>query len=199
MLDEREFLSPHGIRAVSRAHAEHPYALSLNGMDYRVGYEPGESSTGLFGGNSNWRGPIWFPANFLLVEALQKFHHYLGDGYKVECPTGSGQMLTLHEVAEEISRRLSNIFLNDTSGRRPVFGGNDRFQSDPLWHDLVPFHEYFHGDSGAGLGASHQTGWTALVAKLLQQSGEHANESERRRTRHAQRRARRGARETVDV
>jgi hypothetical protein len=172
MLDEREFLSPYGIRAVSRAHRDDPYILHVNGTEYRVDYEPGESTTNLFGGNSNWRGPIWFPINFLLVEALQKFHHYFGDGYKVECPTGSGQMLTLWEVAAEISRRLTRIFLNDPNGRRPVFGAVEQFQRDPLWHDLIPFHEYFHGDSGAGVGASHQTGWTALVAKLLQQSGE---------------------------
>jgi hypothetical protein len=171
MLDEREFLAPYGIRAVSRFHRDRPYKLVMNGVEYRVDYEPGESTTGLFGGNSNWRGPIWFPINFLLVEALQKFHHYFGDSYRVECPTGSGRMLTLWEVACEISRRLTRIFLNDTEGRRPVFGDVDLFQRDPLWHDLIPFYEYFHGDTGAGLGASHQTGWTALVAKLLQQSG----------------------------
>ena len=174
MLDEREFLSPYGIRAISQIHREHPYVLHVNGTEYRVDYEPAESTSGLFGGNSNWRGPIWFPINFLLVEALQKFHHYFGDGYTVECPTGSGQMMTLWQVSEEISRRLSRIFLEDANGRRPVFGGVELFQTDPNWHDLIPFHEYFHGDTGAGVGASHQTGWTALVAKLLQQSGEHA-------------------------
>jgi hypothetical protein len=172
MLDEREFLSPYGIRAISQVHRDQPYLLRVNGMEYRVDYEPGESSSGLFGGNSNWRGPIWFPINFLLVEALQKFHHYFGEDYKVECPTGSGHMMTLWEVAAEISRRLTRIFLEDGSGRRPVFGSIERFQCDPNWHDLIPFHEYFHGDTGAGVGASHQTGWTALVAKLLQQSGE---------------------------
>jgi hypothetical protein len=172
MLDENEFLSPYGIRAISRFHKDNPYLLHLNGMDHRVDYEPAESSTGLFGGNSNWRGPIWFPLNYLLVESLQKFHHYLGEDFKVECPTGSGQMLTLWEVSSEISKRLSRIFLKDADGRRPVFGAVEKFQIDPNWRDLVPFHEYFHGDNGAGIGASHQTGWTGLVAKLLQQSGE---------------------------
>jgi hypothetical protein len=172
MLDEEEFLSPYGIRALSRYHKDRPYVLPVNGRDHRVDYEPGESSTGLFGGNSNWRGPIWFPVNFLLIESLQKFHHYFGDDVKVECPTGSGRMMTLAEVATELSRRLSSIFLRDASGRRPVFGETERFQQDPAWRDLVPFHEYFHGDTGRGVGASHQTGWTGLVAKLLQQSGD---------------------------
>jgi hypothetical protein len=172
MLDESEFLSPYGIRAISRHHRDHPYTLPVNGHTHRVDYEPGESSTGLFGGNSNWRGPIWFPVNYLLIESLQKFHHYFGDGLRVECPTGSGRYLTLREVAAELSRRLSGIFLRDDTGRRAVFGEEDRFQSDPRWSDLIPFHEYFHGDSGRGVGASHQTGWTGLVAKLLQQSGE---------------------------
>jgi len=172
MLDENEFLSPHGIRAVSRFHHEHPYKLGVNGMEHRVDYEPGESSTGLFGGNSNWRGPIWFPVNYLLVESLQKFHHYLGDDFKVEFPTGSGNMLTLWQVAGELSRRLTGIFLQDKNGRRPVFGNAEKFQTDPHWHDLILFHEYFHGDNGSGVGASHQTGWTGLVTKMLQQSGE---------------------------
>ena len=172
MLDENEFLSPYGIRAVSRIHKENPYVLQVNGSQHRVDYEPAESSNGLFGGNSNWRGPIWFPLNYLLIESLQKFHHYHGDDFKVECPTGSGQMMTLWEVAAEISKRLSRIFLRDGDGRRPVFGGTERFQTDPNWRDLIPFYEYFHGDNGAGIGASHQTGWTALVAKLLQQNGE---------------------------
>jgi hypothetical protein len=172
MLDEREFLSPYGVRALSRHHKDNPYVLPVNGREYRVDYEPGESSTGLFGGNSNWRGPVWFPVNFLLIESLQKFHHYFGDAVKVECPTGSGQMMTLDEVACDLSRRLSSIFLRDESGRRPVFGDIARFQDDPHWRDLVPFHEYFHGDTGRGVGASHQTGWTGLVAKLLQQSGD---------------------------
>jgi hypothetical protein len=172
MLDEQEFLSPYGIRALSRYHQDHPYILSAMGMDYRVDYEPAESGTGLFGGNSNWRGPIWFPVNYLLIESLQKFHYYLGDSYKVEYPTGSSRMATLAEVAAEVSRRLTRIFLRDKDGQRPVFGGTDKFQRDPHWRDLVPFYEYFHGDNGAGVGASHQTGWTGLVAKLIQQSGE---------------------------
>jgi hypothetical protein len=172
MLDEHEFLSPYGIRALSQIHRDHPYTLAVNGREHRVDYEPAESSTGLFGGNSNWRGPIWFPVNYLLIESLQKFHYYLGDSYKVECPTGSGQMLTLWEVAAELSRRLSHIFLRDVNGWRPVYGGTEKFQRDPHWRDFLLFYEYFHGDNGAGLGASHQTGWTGLVAKLLQQSGE---------------------------
>jgi Mannosylglycerate hydrolase MGH1-like glycoside hydrolase domain len=172
MLDEREFLSPYGIRAVSQIHRDRPYRLPVNGTEYEVRYEPAESSTGLFGGNSNWRGPIWFPINYLLIEALQKFAQYFGNGFTVECPTGSGQMLTLAEVAAELSRRLSRLFLRGADGRRPVFGGLETFQTDPHWRDLILFHEYFHGDNGAGIGASHQTGWTALVAKLLQQSGE---------------------------
>jgi hypothetical protein len=169
MLDEREFLSSYGIRALSQYHRDHPYRLSVDGMDHRVDYEPAESSTGLFGGNSNWRGPIWFPVNFLLIESLQRFHFYLGDNFKVECPTGSGKMMTLWDVAGEISRRLMRIFLRDADQRRPVFGGTEKFQNDPHWRDLIPFHEYFHGDNGAGIGASHQTGWTGLVAKLIQQ------------------------------
>jgi hypothetical protein len=172
MLDENEFLSPHGIRALSRHHASNPYVLELGGTQHRVDYEPGESRTNLFGGNSNWRGPIWFPVNFLLVEALQRFHHYFGDDFKVECPTGSGNYLTLWDVAAEVSRRLSGIFLSDEEGRRPVFGNYSKFQQGDHWRDLIPFYEYFDGDTGAGIGASHQTGWTALVAKLLQQSGE---------------------------
>ena len=172
MLDENEFLSPYGIRAISRFHKSRPYVLPVNGTQHRVDYEPAESSNGLFGGNSNWRGPIWFPLNYLLIESLQKFHHYFGEDFKVECPTGSGQMMTLWEVSAELSRRLSRIFLRDQDGKRPVFGQTDKFNLDPNWSDLVPFHEYFHGDTGSGLGASHQTGWTGLVAKLLQQSGE---------------------------
>ena len=172
MLDENEFLSPYGVRALSRHHAANPYVLELGGAQHRVDYEPGESRTNLFGGNSNWRAPIWFPVNFLLVEALQRFHHYFGDDFKVECPTRSGKYLTLWEVAAEISHRLSSIFLRNGEGRRPVFGNYSKFQTDENWRTLIPFHEYFHGDTGAGIGASHQTGWTALVAKLLQQSGE---------------------------
>ena len=174
MLDEREFLSRYGIRALSRFHHEHPYTLHVDGTEHRVDYQPGESSTALFGGNSNWRGPIWFPVNFLLVESLQKFHHYLGDSFTVEFPSGSGKVMTLWEVAAELSRRLTSIFVRDEDGKRPACGDVRRFQNDPYWRDLVPFHEYFHGDSGAGLGASHQTGWTGLVTKLMQQSGEEA-------------------------
>jgi hypothetical protein len=171
MLDEREFLSPFGVRALSRVHKDHPYVFHLDGQEYSVDYEPAESTNALFGGNSNWRGPVWFPVNYLLIESLQRFHHYLGDDFKVEFPTGSGQMMNLWEVAAELSRRLSSIFLQ-RDGRRAVYGGIERFQTDPHWRDLLLFHEYFHGDTGEGLGASHQTGWTAIVAKLLQQSGE---------------------------
>jgi Glycosyl hydrolase family 63 C-terminal domain len=172
MLDEREFLSQYGIRALSQFHQGNPYALHVNGTEHRVDYEPGESLTGLFGGNSNWRGPIWFPVNFLLVESLQKFHHYLGNDFKVEFPTGSGNMKTLWDVASELSRRMTNIFLRDEKGHRPVFGNLKKFQTDPHWRDLLLFHEYFHGDSGSGVGASHQTGWTGVITKLMQQSGE---------------------------
>ena len=172
MLDENEFLSPFGIRSLSRVHAGQPYVLDTDGTQHSVDYEPGESTTGLFGGNSNWRGPVWFPLNYLLIESLQKFHHYLGDDFKVECPTGSGNMVSLWEVAAELSRRLSRLFLKDENGRRAAHGNDERFRTDPNWRDLVLFYEYFHGDTGAGLGAGHQTGWTAIVAKLLQQSGE---------------------------
>jgi hypothetical protein len=173
MLDESEFLSPYGIRAISRCHADHPYVFYANGTEFRVDYEPAESSSGLFGGNSNWRGPIWFPVNFLLIEALQKFHYYLGDEFQVECPTGSGRMLTLWEVAAELSQRLMSIFLPTPTGQRPVYGATAPFQTDPYWRDLILFYEYFHGDNGAGIGASHQTGWTGLVAKLIQQFAEY--------------------------
>ncbi len=174
MLDESEFLSPYGIRALSRYHKDNPYRFQVNGHEYRVDYEPAESTSGLFGGNSNWRGPIWFPVNYLIIESLQKFHYYLGDDFKVECPTGSGIYLSLWEVAGEISRRLTRTFLKDEKGRRPVFGGTEKFQTDPEWRDYIPFHEYFHGDNGAGVGASHQTGWTGLVAKLIQQTSEYS-------------------------
>lgn len=170
MLDETEFLSPFGVRAVSRFHKANPYILNVNGEEHRVDYEPGESSSGLFGGNSNWRGPIWFPVNYLLIESLQKFHHYYGDDLKVECPTGSGNFLNLWEVSQELSRRLSSIFLRNGDDTRPVFGKNERFQTDEHFRDHVLFYEYFHGDDGSGVGASHQTGWTGLVAKLLQQN-----------------------------
>jgi len=172
MLDEREFLSPYGIRALSQFHRDHPYKLTAQDVEHRVEYEPGESSSGIFGGNSNWRGPIWFPVNFLLIESLQKFHHYYGNDFKVEFPTGSGNMKTLWDVAGELSRRMTNIFLRDDKGCRPVFGNLEKLQTDPHWRDLVLFHEYFHGDSGSGAGASHQTGWTGVVTKLMQQSGE---------------------------
>ncbi len=173
MLDESEFLGAHGVRAVSRHHLDYPYELHLDGTTHRIQYEPAESTTGLFGGNSNWRGPVWWPINYLLVESLQKFHHYLGDDFKVECPTGSGQWLTLWEAAMELSHRLIGTFMKDEQGRRPVFGAEPTFQNDPHWRDYPLFYEYFHGDNGAGIGASHQTGWTGLVAKLLQQCGEH--------------------------
>ncbi|MBD2676129.1 MULTISPECIES: MGH1-like glycoside hydrolase domain-containing protein [Nostoc] len=173
MLDESEFFSPYGIRALSRFHAEHPYIFDVNGCQFRVDYEPAESSSGLFGGNSNWRGPIWFPVNFLLIESLQKFHSYLGDDFKLECPTGSGNIMTLGEIASELSQRLTRIFLKDSSGKRPVYGATQKFQNDSHWQDLILFYEYFHGDNGAGIGASHQTGWTGLVAKLIQECGEH--------------------------
>jgi len=172
LLDESEFLSPHGIRALSRVHRDRPYRLRVDGAEYGVRYEPAESSSGLFGGNSNWRGPVWFPVNYLLIEALQKFHHYLGEGFTVDFPTGSGRQLTLAQVAAEISRRLSSVFLRDHEGRRPAFGKTEKLQRDPHFRDYLLFHEYFDGDDGSGVGANHQTGWTGLVAKLLQQSGE---------------------------
>ena len=172
MLDESEFLSEYGIRSLSQFHRKNPFILKINGTTYQVDYEPAESSTGVFGGNSNWRGPIWFPVNYLLIESLQKFHHFLGDEFQVEFPTGSGKKKSLWEVAAEISRRLVRIFLRDGEGRRPVFGRYEKFHNDRHWRDYVPFYEYFHGDTGAGVGASHQTGWTGIVAKLIEQSGE---------------------------
>jgi hypothetical protein len=168
MLDESEFLSPHGIRSVSRVHAEHPYALQLGDGEHRVEYVPGESTSGLFGGNSNWRGPIWFPINYLLVEALERYAHFYGDGFEVEHPTGSGRLLGLREVALDLARRLGSIFLPDASGGRPWAGPDSRWARDPHWRELDLFHEYFHGDTGRGLGASHQTGWTALVVRLIE-------------------------------
>ena len=173
MLDEAEFLSAHGVRALSRYHQEHPYRFQVNGDTWEVRYLPGESDSGLFGGNSNWRGPVWFPVNYLLVEALQQFHHYYGDDFLVEHPTGSGQYRTLSQIADELSQRLIGLFRRDADGRRPVFGDDAIFQHDPHWRDYLLFYEYFHGDSGRGVGASHQTGWTGLVAKLIQQQGEH--------------------------
>jgi hypothetical protein len=167
MLDENEFLSPYGIRALSRYHADHPYVFNVGGQEYRVNYLPAESDTGMFGGNSNWRGPIWMPVNVLLIRALLSFYLYYGDNFKIECPTGSGNSMNLFEVAREIANRLTRIFLRDKSGRRPVYGGTEKFQTDPQWKDYILFYEYFHGDNGAGLGASHQTGWTGLVAGLI--------------------------------
>jgi hypothetical protein len=171
VFDEKEFLSPYGVRALSKFHQDHPFVLVVDGESHTVDYEPAESTSDLFGGNSNWRGPVWFPLNFLLIESLQRINYYYGDDFKVEYPTGSGQQKTLWEAAAEVSRRLSHIFLR-SDDRRAVFGAQSLFQNDPLWRDLIPFHEYFHAETGAGLGASHQTGWTALVAKLIQQSGE---------------------------
>jgi hypothetical protein len=176
LLDEAEFLSDYGIRSLSKFHAENPYIFYANGQAYRVSYEPAESSSGLFGGNSNWRGPIWFPVNYLIIESLQKFHHFLGDDYQVECPTGSGRWVNLWQVATDLSQRLTSMFLLNEQKQRPIYGGTALFQSDPHWQDLIQFHEYFHGDNGAGLGASHQTGWTGLVAKLIQQQAEYADD-----------------------
>jgi len=167
MLDETEFLSPYGVRALSRHHQDHPFVLDVDGHQHVVNYVPGDSETSLFGGNSNWRGPVWMPVNFLIIESLQKFHHYYGDDFKVECPTGSGRFITLLEVAEELGRRLTQLFLRDETGRRPCLGEHPKLQHDPHFRDYVLFHEYFHGDTGTGLGATHQTGWTGLVAKLI--------------------------------
>jgi hypothetical protein len=171
MLDEAEFLSPHGIRSLSRQHADHPYVFRAGGREYRVGYLPAESDTGMFGGNSNWRGPIWMPVNVLIIRALLSYFAYYGDTFKIECPTGSGKLMNLFEVARDLTSRLSGIFLRDAAGRRPVFGGAERFQTDPNWRDGILFYEYFHGDNGAGIGASHQTGWTGLIAPLMELFG----------------------------
>jgi hypothetical protein len=168
MLDESEFLGPYGIRALSRYHLDHPFVFNLGGQEYRVAYVPGDSDTGMFGGNSNWRGPVWMPVNFLLLNALVRLYAYYGDEFKVECPTGSGKMTTLLGVARELGGRLTRTFLRDADGRRPVYGGTEKFQTDPHWRDLVLFHEYFHGDNGAGIGASHQTGWTGCIARVIQ-------------------------------
>jgi len=168
MLDETEFLSDYGIRAVSRQHLDNPYEFRTNGDALLVQYQPGESKSGLFGGNSNWRGPIWMPMNFLLIESLQKFHHYYGDDFKIECPTGSGKFLTINQVADELARRLTRIFTKNEDGTRPVLRYHPKMANDPHFRDYVLFHEYFHGDTGRGVGASHQTGWTGLVAKLIQ-------------------------------
>jgi len=171
MLDENEFLSPYGIRALSRYHEKNPYIVEVAGQQYRVNYLPAESDTGMFGGNSNWRGPIWMPVNALILRALLSFYLFYGDNFKIECPTGSGKLMNLFEVAKDLSDRLQHIFLLDESGRRPVYGGTEKFQNDPQWKDYILFFEYFHGDNGAGLGASHQTGWTGLVAKMIELFG----------------------------
>jgi hypothetical protein len=171
MLDENEFLGPHGIRSISRFHEQHPYVLNVAGQEYRVDYLPAESNTGMFGGNSNWRGPVWMPVNVMIIRALQQFYLYYGDNFKIECPTGSGRLMNLFEVSKEIADRLIQTFTRDEQGRRPVYGGSEKFQSDPHWRDHILFYEYFHGDNGAGLGASHQTGWTGDVAKLIQLYG----------------------------
>ena len=168
MLDEDRFLGPHGIRSISKWHEDHPYTIDVEGQAYSVGYEPAESRNGMFGGNSNWRGPVWFPINLLLVRALLQFHRYYGDSFRIECPTGSGHEMNLYEVAEELGRRLATTFTRDEDGRRPVFGGAELFQEDPTWGDNLLFYEYFHGDNGAGIGASHQTGWSGVVARIIQ-------------------------------
>jgi hypothetical protein len=168
MLDEKEFFSPYGIRALSRFHLEHPYVLEYQGHEFPVAYVPGDSDSGMFGGNSNWRGPVWMPVNYLLYTALLRLYAYYGDEFKVECPTGSGKLMTLFEIAKELGERLIRLFQQDEQGRRPSHGAAKLFQEDPHWRDLVLFYEYFHGDNGAGIGASHQTGWTGLVARLIQ-------------------------------
>jgi len=167
MLDENEFLSEFGLRSLSRYHADHPYVFHAGGQDYCVSYLPAESDSGMFGGNSNWRGPIWMPVNALVIRALLQYYTYYGNDFLVECPTGSGRQMNLYQVAEEIGRRLGNMFLKDAAGRRPVFGGARKFQDDPHWRDCLLFYEYFHGDNGAGLGASHQTGWTGAIARIM--------------------------------
>ncbi|MEO8594909.1 MAG: glucosidase [Candidatus Solibacter sp.] len=177
MLDENEFLGPYGIRSISRYHLDHPYVFHASGQEFRVQYVPAESDTGMFGGNSNWRGPVWMPINFLIIRSLVNLHQYYGDNLRVECPTGSGNLMNMFEVAQELGRRLGRIFLRDASGRRPVYGGTEKFQNDPHWRDLILFYEYFHGDNGAGIGASHQTGWTGTIANLIQLSGVLTGES----------------------
>jgi hypothetical protein len=168
LLDEQEFLSPYGIRALSKIHDKQPFRFEHGGQDFAVRYVPGESDSTIFGGNSNWRGPVWMPVNFLIIESLQRFHHYYGPEFRVECPTGSGRMMTLLEVSEELTRRLVSLFTRDEQGHRPIFGNHRKLQEDPYFRDHLLFFEYFHGDTGRGVGASHQTGWTGLIAKLLQ-------------------------------
>jgi hypothetical protein len=167
MLDEREFLSPYGLRSVSRVHEARPFVLRYDDGEHRLDYAPGEATTDLFGGNSNWRGPIWLPLNYLIVEALERYYYFYGDAFTIECPTGSGRQMTLRQVAREISRRLASIFLRDESGRRPCHGGDERYAQDPHWRDLSLFYEYFHAETGRGCGASHQTGWSALAARFI--------------------------------
>jgi hypothetical protein len=171
MLDENEFLGPHGIRSISKFHEQHPYVFYAQGQEHRVDYLPAESNTGMFGGNSNWRGPVWMPVNAMIIRALMQYYLYYGDSFKIECPTGSGNMMNLFEVSKELSDRLTGTFLRDEHGRRPVYGGTEKFQTDPHWRDYLQFFEYFHADNGAGLGASHQTGWTGLVAKFIELYG----------------------------
>jgi hypothetical protein len=171
MLDENEFLSPYGIRSLSRYHADHPYVLFAGGREYRVSYLPAESDSGMFGSNSNWRGPTWVPVNALLIRGLMHYFAYYGNNFKIECPTGSGKLMNLFDVAREIADRLARIFMRDETGRRPVFGGAEKFQRDPYWRDHLLFYEYFHGDNGAGIGASHQTGWTGMVGGLIEYFG----------------------------
>ena len=180
MLDENEFLSPYGIRALSKVHAQHPYIVNFNGHEFRVDYEPGESKSGLFGGNSNWRGPVWFPVNYLLIESLQRFDYYFGEKFTVEYPTGSGRQMNLWDVSKDLSRRMVNLFVKDAKGNRPVNGTIQKFQKDPYWSNHILFYEYFHGDTGRGVGASHQTGWTGLAAKLIQQSSKYAHKKNER-------------------
>ncbi|MGB7438520.1 MAG: hypothetical protein WBW49_24125, partial [Candidatus Acidiferrum sp.] len=175
MLDENEFLSPFGVRSVSRFHLDHPLILDLAGQEYRLDYEPAESTTNTFGGNSNWRGPVWMPVNHLILLALRKDHQYYGDQFKIECPTGSGKQMTLGDIAHELATRLSKLFLRDENGHRPICGSNPLFNDDPHWRDLIPFYEYFDGDTGRGCGASHQTGWTGLIAQILIDLGELAS------------------------
>jgi hypothetical protein len=168
LLDEGEFLSPHGLRSLSKHHAAHPFVFHHDGTAHTVAYVPGESDNELFGGNSNWRGPVWFPINYLIIEALERYHRFFGDDFVIECPTGSGRMMTLQQVAEELDRRHAALFVPDADGRRPAHGRDRIYAEDPHWRDLVLFYEYFHGDDGRGLGASHQTGWTALVLRCLE-------------------------------
>lgn len=168
MLDETEFLSEYGIRSLSKFYKKNPYTMQLGNNTFLINYEPAESETGIFGGNSNWRGPVWFPVNFMIIESLQRFHHYYGNDFKIEYPTGSGNYITLEEISGKLSQRIINIFKRDQNGNRPIYGSNDKLQNDPHFKDYILFHEYFNGDTGEGLGASHQTGWTGLIAKLLQ-------------------------------